>query len=235
MQIFAKLLGPLLGYIYSMVSNYPLSIVLFTIFIKVLLMPLTYKQIKSMKDIQKIQPELQKIQDKYKNDKEMLNVKTMELYKEYKVNPFDSCLPMVIQLPILMGMYISMQKPMLYVFNTPALQEVGKLALSQTFFWVHNLSAPDSMHNIFANMDFMKSIPGILPILASVLTYFQTKTMGNTGGQDNQTMRTMNIMMPLMILYFGITMSAGLMLYWVVSTLFQIVQQVLMTRLTREG
>lgn len=234
MTIVAEVLGPLLGYIFSLVGSYALAIVLFTILIKLLLMPLTYKQIVAMKEMQKIQPELKKIQDKYHNDKETLNIKTMELYKEHKVNPFASCLPILVQMPILLGMFDALRNPMKFVFNNPAIHDLGQAAISTKFLWMQNLTLPDTMYNLMQTSDFFKTLPGILPFLAAILTYLQTKTMNTAGQSDNPTMRTMNIMMPLMILYFGITMSAGLTLYWVVSTLFQIVQQVVMTRLTKE-
>ncbi len=234
MKIVAEVLGPVLGYIFSMVGNYALAIVLFTILIKLLLMPLTYRQIVAMKEMQKIQPELKKIQDKYHNDKETLNIKTMELYKEHKVNPFASCLPVIVQMPILLGMFDALRDPMKFVFNNPAIHDLGQTAISTPFLWMQNLTVPDTMYNLMQASEFYRTLPGVLPFLAAILTYLQTKTMGTAGQADNPTMRTMNIMMPLMILYFGVTMSAGLTLYWVVSTLFQIVQQVVMTRLTRE-
>lgn len=235
MSIVAELLGPVLGYIFSVVENYALSIVLFTILIKLFLMPLTYRQIVAMKEMQKIQPELKKLQDKYHNDKETLNIKTMELYKEHKVNPFASCLPILVQMPILLGMFEALRDPMKFVFTNPAIRELGQAAITTPFLWMQNLTVPDTMYNLMQTSEFYKSMPGVLPFLAAALTYLQTKTMNTAGQADNPTMRTMNIMMPLMILYFGITMSAGLTLYWVVSTLFQIVQQVVMTRLTKEA
>lgn len=234
MTIVAEVLGPLLGYIFSIVGSYALAIVLFTIVIKLLLMPLTYKQIVAMKEMQKIQPELKKIQDKYHNDKETLNIKTMELYKEHKVNPFASCLPILVQMPILLGMFDALRDPMKFVFTNPAITELGQAAISTKFLWMQNLTVPDTMYNLMQASDFYKTLPGVLPFVAAGLTFLQTKTMNTAGQADNPTMRTMNIMMPLMILYFGITMSAGLTLYWVVSTLFQIIQQVVMTRLTKE-
>lgn len=235
MNIVAEVLGPVLGYIFSMVGNYALAIVLFTILIKLLLMPLTYRQIVAMKEMQKIQPELKKIQDKYHNDKETLNIKTMELYKEHKVNPFASCLPVLVQMPILLGLFNALREPMKFVFTNPAIKELGQTAISTPFLWMQNLTVPDTMYNLIQTSDFFKTMPGVLPFLAALLTFLQTKTMGTNAQSDNPTMRTMNIMMPLMILYFGITMSGGLTLYWVVSTLFQIVQQIVMNRLTREA
>lgn len=235
MKIFAEVLGPVLGYIFGVVGNYPLAIVLFTILIKLILMPLAYKQITSMKEMQKIQPELKKLQDKYQNDKETLNIKTMELYKEHKVNPFASCLPLLIQMPILLGMFEALRSPLIYVFKSPEIVELGKAAISTQFLWMENLTVPDTMYNLINASEFYRSLPGVLPFIAAALTFLQSKTMNTAGQADNPTMRTMNIMMPMMILYFGITMSAGLTLYWVVSTSFQIVQQVVMTRLTREA
>ena len=83
------------------VGNFGVSIIVVTILIKIALLPLTLKQDKSMKEMKKIQPELEKLKEKYANDKQMLNIKTMELYKEHKVNPLGGCLPLLLQLPIL--------------------------------------------------------------------------------------------------------------------------------------
>ena len=87
------------------VGNFGVSIIIVTILIKIALLPLTLKQDKSMKEMKKIQPELEKLKEKYANDKQMLNIKTMELYKEHKVNPLGGCLPLLLQLPILFALF----------------------------------------------------------------------------------------------------------------------------------
>jgi YidC/Oxa1 family membrane protein insertase len=204
--LISKALGSLLFYIYTLVDNYAISIILFTVVVKLVLLPLTFNQIKQTKKMQKLQPEIKKLQEKYKNDKEKLNVKTMELYKEHKVNPVGGCLPMLIQLPILFGLFGALRKPEVYVFpNSPELLEK---ATNASFLWLPNLIDPD---------------PIILPLIAAITTYLSMNTM-NTGEQP-QSMKTMNLILPLMILWWGRSFPAGLTLYWVISNLFQMAQQ----------
>lgn len=118
-DIIAKPLGMLLYFIYNTIAfhNYGLSLVFFTIIIKLALLPLTLKQLKSTAKMQEIQPELQKIQQRYKNDKEKLNQEMMKLYQEKGVNPAGGCLPMLVQLPILFALFYVIRKPLTYMFG----------------------------------------------------------------------------------------------------------------------
>ncbi len=118
-DFIAKILGQLLYFIYNTIAfhNYGLSLVFFTIIIKLALLPLTIKQLKSTQKMQEIQPELQKIQQRYKNDKEKLNQEMMKLYQEKGVNPAGGCLPMLIQLPILFALFYVIRKPLTYMFG----------------------------------------------------------------------------------------------------------------------
>ncbi|NLN64617.1 MAG: membrane protein insertase YidC [Clostridiaceae bacterium] len=118
-DLIAKVLGQLLYIIYNTIAfrNYGLSLVLFTILIKLALLPLTIKQLKSTAKMQEIQPELQKIQQRYKNDKEKLNQEMMKLYQEKGVNPAGGCLPMLFQLPILFALFYVIRKPLTYMFG----------------------------------------------------------------------------------------------------------------------
>lgn len=118
-DFIAKILGQLLYFIYNNIAfhNYGLSLVFFTIIIKLALLPLTIKQLKSTQKMQEIQPELQKIQQRYKNDKEKLNQEMMKLYQEKGVNPAGGCLPMLIQLPILFALFYVIRKPLTYMFG----------------------------------------------------------------------------------------------------------------------
>ncbi|MBS4539310.1 membrane protein insertase YidC [Clostridium sp. D2Q-11] len=224
MDIFARPLGFLVEYIYKVVSGanldfrsfsaYAISIIIATIIVKFILLPLTLKQTKSMKNMQSIQPKLQELQKKYKNDKETLNVKTMELYKEHKVNPFGGCLPLLIQFPIIIGFFNVLRNPIKYVFENEAAYE----AINKSFLWIDNLKDPDLW---------------ILPIIAGLTTYFQSKMMAPSGGGDEKaqsTQKTMTTIMPIMILFFARSVPAGLALYWVVSNTFQIVQQFIINR-----
>ncbi len=219
-------IGLLLGTLYEFTSNYGISIILMTIIVKLLLFPLTQAQTKSQKSMSEIQPLIQEINKKYKNDKEKQTEETLKLYKEHKVNPVAGCLPMLIQLPIIFALFGVLREPLKYVFkgNTALFEQ----ATSQTFLWITDFSKPDTLGAIL-NFDFANSLPGLLPIIAAVLTYLQFTTMNSnpTTGNDatNKTMQSMKLFMPLMILWFGMRMAAGLTLYWGVSTGFQILQQ----------
>ena len=176
-------------------GSYGLAIILLTIIVKVALYPLTVKQIKSMKAMQEIQPELQKLQDKYKNNPQMMQMKLAELYKDKGVNPLAGCLPLLIQMPILMGMYYA-----LYNFD------YGGAAPS--FMWLPSLSETDPTY--------------ILPVLAAATTLIQQKISVT---QETQQTRILSIVMPLFIGWLSLTFPSGLVLYWVTMNVVQIVQQ----------
>ena len=132
------------------VGNFGVSIIVVTILIKIALLPLTLKQDKSMKEMKKIQPELEKIKEKYANDKQMLNIKTMELYKEHKVNPLGGCLPLLLQLPILFALFGVLRS--------------GIIPADSSFLWL-KLTDKDPYY--------------ILPILNGAVSFFQQKLMGS--------------------------------------------------------
>lgn len=205
----AKPLGMLLNVLYSAVGNYGIAIILFTIVIKLLLVPLTFKQLQSTKKMAEIQPQLKEIQAKYKDNAEKLNQKTMELYQKHKINPVAGCLPLLIQMPILFGLFAVLREPGIYA------GEAILAASKEPFLWMASLNDPDKW---------------VLPILAALTTYFSIKSTSasNPQGAENQTMKTMNMVMPFMILWWGRGFPAGLCLYWVVSNLFQMIQQMVM-------
>ncbi len=232
--MIATIFGELLGFIYSFVKDYAWSIILFTLFVKLMLLPLSIAQINSTKNMSKIQPEIKKLQEKYKNDKETLNVKTMELYKEHKINPVAGCLPLLIQLPIIFGLFKTLREPLEYVFLNN--QAVASEALSKGFLWIKDLGAPDFLGPLIGvNTGLIATLPGILPIVAAVTTWIQMQMTNTSSTQDNQTMKTMAYTMPVMILLMGRTLASGLMLYWIVGNLFQIGQQYVQTHLSLKG
>ena len=132
------------------VGNFGVSIIVVTILIKIALLPLTLKQDKSMKEMKKIQPELEKLKEKYANDKQMLNIKTMELYREHKVNPLGGCLPLLLQLPILFALFGVLRS--------------GIIPADSSFLWL-KLTDKDPYY--------------ILPILNGAVSFFQQKLMGS--------------------------------------------------------
>lgn len=208
----ARPLGALLKLIFDLTNNYGLSIILFTVVVKLLTVPLTLKQTKSMKELQEIQPKLKKLQEKYKNDKEQLNIKTMELYKEHNISPFGGCLPLLIQFPIIIGLFAALREPGVYVFQSQAAYE----SINTSFLWLSNLAIPDPY------------LWG-LPLLAGLTTYLSSVTM-STGAPADQNQKIMTYFMPIMIFWWGKSFPAGLTLYWVVSNVFQTVQQLIIKR-----
>ncbi len=209
MNLISSLLGQVLRIIFEFVHHYGLSIILFTIVVKVLLLPLTIKQTKSMKAMQDIQPKIQEIQNKYKSKPEKQNQEIMKLYQEAKINPMAGCLPLLIQFPILIGLYNVLREPVKYgVFAN----EAARVAADTGFLWVPSLSAPD------------KTL--ILAILAGVTTFI-TQMLVMPKDQQQGSMKFMTYFMSFMMFWWGITFPAGLTLYWTASNLFQLAQHYL--------
>ena len=183
-------------------ANYGIAIILMTILVKALMYPLTAKQVRSMKAMQELQPALKKLQKDYKNNPQLLQQKMAELYKESGVNPLAGCLPLLIQMPILMGVYYC-----LYGYSYSG---------DPTFLWLTSLSDTDPLY--------------VLPILSALTTYIQQKQTMANNGQDNQQMKIMSYMMPLFIGWISLNFPSGLVVYWVTMNLCQIAQQWYMFR-----
>ena len=176
-------------------GSYGLAIILLTVIIKILLYPLTAKQIKSMKAMQELQPELKKLQEKYKDNPQVMQQKLAALYQKAGVNPLAGCLPMLIQMPILMGMYYAL-------FNF----DYG--GAEPSFLWLPSLSQTDSTY--------------ILPFLSALTTFLQQKMTMMEGTPQTKTLM---IIMPIFIGWISLNFPAGLVLYWVTMNIVQIVQQ----------
>ena len=183
-------------------ANYGIAIILMTILVKALMYPLTAKQVRSMKAMQELQPALKKLQKDYKNNPQLLQQKMAELYKEAGVNPLAGCLPLLIQMPILMGVYYC-----LYGYSYSG---------DPTFLWLTSLSDTDPLY--------------VLPILSALPTYIQQKQTMANNGQDNQQMKIMSYMMPQFIGWISLNFPSGLVVYWVTMNLCQIAQQWYMFR-----
>ncbi|MUK88134.1 YidC family membrane integrase SpoIIIJ [Ornithinibacillus sp. L9] len=190
---FAELFNPV---------NFGLAIVLVTIIIRLVLLPLNVKQIKSSKAMQDIQPELKELQKKYSskdaNTQQKLQQETMALFQKHGVNPLAGCLPIFVQMPILIAIYHA-------IMRTTEIQ-------THSFLWFE-LGAPDPYF--------------ILPLVAGAATWFQQKLMmaGSPAAQNPQMM-VMLYVMPIMIGVFAIFFPAALALYWVVGNIFMVVQTI---------
>ena len=203
--VIAKPMGLLLDLLYGFIGNYGISIIIFTVFVKLCLYPLYIKQTKSTAMMSEMQPKIKALQNKYGNDQE----KMQELYKEEKFNPMGGCLPMLIQMPIIMGLFALLRNPMRYITKDSMI-----FAFHEPFLWIKDLSQPD---------------PWILPIIAGVATFiaFTMNRMLQDTGSDaaNQSaamMKMMQYIFPIMILWMARSFPAGLALYWAVSQIIQI-------------
>ena len=234
----------LLTILYGFTHNYGVAIILLTIFIRLILYPLMQKQMVSMREMQKIQPLMKAVQDKYKNDKERLNKELMALYKEHKVNPMSGCLPLLIQMPILILLFQTLREFKYYIPNTETIDggflwianqvEIIKDGLPEI---VGGLAAPEQLIGLGDGI-FGLSYIGILPFLVGGSMYIQQKmtstggAAGKDGGSSAQTQKMMTIMMPLMIGFMSFSLPSGLTLYWFTSTLLGIGQQYLINKKT---
>lgn len=194
-----------LRYLYFLFGSYGIAIIAFTIITRLVLLPLSLQQIRSSKAMQELQPKLQALQKKYAKDKEALSRETMKLYREHGVNPLSGCLPMLIQLPIWIGLYSAL----INLSQTPE--------FANPFLWIENLAKAPNM---------ARPLDWILPILTVVSQWVVQKMMTPpTQDPQQQAMSSMMMFMPIMFGFFAFQVPAGLVLYWVASNLFSIVQQ----------
>ena len=294
--LITKPMGFIIEHIYNLVANYGLAIIIFTIIIKMILIPLNIRSQKAMRKQQKVQPVIAELQKKYANDQEKLQREMMKLYKENNISMTGGCLPMLIQFPILIGLYQVIQRPLSYLIGVDwsldavvnevyrlrdamvnlgynlgnyaeatvdMIKKTGQIQLSKwaeivgtngtalegvsggTHPWVINFNffgldlsnAPSAAFSKIMALDFSDwSLIALLiiPILAVVAAVVSMKITQAQSGQnktnsDNnqaaQMSKTMSWMMPVMTGFFTITLPAGLGLYWIISSVVQIVQQ----------
>lgn len=185
-----------LEFLYGLTRNYGVAIILLTILIRLVLYPFTWKQTKAMEEMKALQPKVKELEAKYKGKPEEYQKRLMELYREHKVNPLGGCLPLLLQLPFIYALF-----NVLRTFQFTA----------EKFLWLGNLSKPDPYY--------------ILPILAGVTTYIQSKQV-----QTDASQNVMNLIMPVFMTWISISFPAGIALYFVVTNLFSIGQQYLISR-----
>lgn len=208
MGLLAKPLGWLLTFLYDLVGNYGICLIIVTLIVKLALYPVYKKQIFSTAGMMDIQPKMQELQRKYANDKETLNQKMAELYKEEGFNPMGGCLPMIVQMFVIMGLFGLLRNPMLYIAD-----ESMYFAIHEKFLWIQDLSQPDLW---------------ILPIAAGVATFFsfwmnqQTNPNANSAAGGNIMNVIMKYFFPIMIVWLARTYPSGLAIYWFMSQFIQI-------------
>ncbi len=210
--------------LYQTVSFYDfgIAIIVLTVLIRFILYPVSQKGIRSQKEMFAIQPQIKKIQEQFKDNKEEQMKRVMALYKENKVNPFSGCLPILVQLPILIALY--------WVF----ISGFEENSLNNLYSFIHN---PGSINNIFLGfINIAEKHNIVLALLAGAFQFWQSKMVldQQTKGQTKKSMqgdfsstmsKQMTYMMPVMTVLISYTLQAGLALYWITTTLFTIAQQ----------
>ena len=206
MGIIAKPLGWLMTWLYGMIGNYALVIIIITTVVKFALYPVYKNQILTTANMADMQPKIQEIQRKYANDKETMNQKLAEFYQEENYNPAKGCMPMIVQMVVIMALFAVLRNPMTYITN-----EEMYFAIHESFLWIKDLSQPDLW---------------ILPILAGVFTFLSQwlnkLTNPTMQGSSNMMMTMMMYFFPIMILWLSRSYPSGLALYWFVGQFIQV-------------
>lgn len=210
MDVLSGIMTVFMDYCYEFTQtlgypSYGIAIILLTIIIKLVLAPLTAKQIRSMEGMQTLQPRIKELQKKYKGNQKKMQEEMSKLYKEMDVNPLSGCLPLIIQMPFLIAIFYALRE---YPYDTAY----------ESFLWLPSLGQADPTY--------------ILPVLSAVSTYFIQKQMSGTQVATSEAQakqqKIMGILMPLFIGWISLTFPSGLVIYWVVSNVFQWAQQFLM-------
>ena len=207
-----------MNFLYRYIPNYGIAIILLTIFIKILLWPLGNKSYKSMNQMKKMQPLMTDIRERFKDDKQKMNLELMSLYKTYKVNPLGGCLPTLAQIPVFFAFY-----RMLY--------QAVELRHAPFGGWITDLSAPDRLFNFGFQIPFMQPPIGI-PVLTIVMgaSMFWQQKMQPPMGDPAQA--KMMMLMPVVFTVIFVNFSSGLVLYWLVNNILGILQQYYVSKKT---
>lgn len=240
--MFSLLTEPLLKillFLYGLLGNsFGLALIVLTVLIRLLLLPLTLPALKSARKIQELQPELEELKKKYKNDKTRLAQEQLKLYQKHGASPASGCLPQIVQIVILIALYQVFRK----VLTGEVTQEIN------TSFWYLDLTQPDRI-NLPLTLEFfnfqIKSLPGILLIATVIAQFLTSKIMyaptrataaraQKTPSQQDDLAAAMQTQMlyfmPLMTLIIGLSFPSGLVLYWLTFSLFMLIQQLLMQK-----
>ncbi len=204
----AKPLLYFLKFIYKFTNNYGIAIIVLTIIIKIAFWPLAHKSAKSMKTMQKLQPRLKKLKEKYGNDSERLNKELLQLYKTYKVNPMSGCLPMLLQIPVFFALY-------------KVLLQAVELRHAPFFMWINDLSAPDRLMIPGVHIPMIDGIP-VLTILMGASMWWQQRL---TPASLDPTQAKLMQFLPVIFTFMFLTFPSGLVLYWLVNNVLSVAQQ----------
>lgn len=202
--VLAKPLLYALKFFNSYVGNYGVAIIIITVILKVFFFPLTHKSYKSMKGMQKIQPEMTKLREKYKDDRDTMNKEVMALYREHKVNPMGGCLPMIVQIPVFFALY-------------KALMFSIELRHAPFFLWVTDLADKDPYY--------------VTPVIMGVTMFIQQKM---TPSNMDPIQQKVMLALPVVFTFMFLSFPSGLVLYWLVNNILTIGQQMYINKLVAD-
>ncbi|MFT5697275.1 MAG: YidC/Oxa1 family membrane protein insertase [Desulforhopalus sp.] len=211
-DVIAKPALWLLNTFYGVFHNYGIAIILVTVLFKAAFWPISQKGMKSMKNMQKLQPKMAKLKEKYKGDPTKMNQEVMSLYKTYKVNPLGGCLPMVLQIPVFFALY----KVLLLSIE---------LRHAPFMLWITDLSAPDRLYIGF-DLPYLGGLP-VLTLLMGASMFFQQKLTPTTA---DPTQAKIMMFLPVVFTFMFLNFASGLVLYWFINNLLSILQQVIINR-----
>lgn len=213
---------------YAWTSDYGWSIILLTVAMRVILLPLTIKSTKSTYEMQRIQPKLKELQQKYKNNKEKLQEETLKFYQENKVNPFGGCLPLLLQMPVLFALFRVLsgtgKNPGPFLRHIAGLPEAAQEAARR--FWIVLPDLTKSPGAIYGAEGLVAALPYLAFVVLFALSVYLPQRMMTKEKQQQQ----IGLYMAAMFLFFGWSSPAGVLLYWVTSSILQVAQQWAMMR-----
>lgn len=216
-----KFLIKILNFFYSVTHNYGVSILMLTLLVKSLLFPLTKKSQVSMYRMQKLQPDINKLKEKYKHDKQKMGQEQMALFKKQGVNPMGGCLPMLLQLPVFFALFRTLQISF-------------EMRQAPFIFWINDLSRPDTLTHLPFSLPILGNMLNILPIIMTITQFIQTRMMPKSSDPQQQAQQKMMAFMPLIFAFILYSMPSGLTLYWTTSTLLSIGEQLLIRRIVKK-
>lgn len=216
-DFISQILLQSLGFFYRFVHNWGWAIVILSLAVYFILYPLTLKQMRSMKEMQALQPHIEEIRKAYKDDAQKQNKEIMELYRKHKVNPLGGCLPLLLQMPIFFALYQALMR---------------SVALKgASFLWIKDLSEPDRLFMLPVSLPVLGNEINILPIVMTIGMFIQQKiSLVSTSSASAEQQRLMMIIMPLMFGLIFYHMPAGLVLYWFINSALMLLYQFRISR-----
>lgn len=219
----SKALLYFLNIVYKAVPNYGVSIIILTIIIKAMLFPLTRKSQLSMFRMQQLQPMISQLKEKYKHDKQRQGKEQVQLFKKYRVNPMSGCLPMLLQLPVFIALFRTLQLSF-------------EMRQAPFMLWINDLSRPDTLLYLTFSIPFIGNALNILPLIMTGASFAQMKIMPKAPATDPQakTQQKMMSFMPIMFAFILYHMPSGLTIYWTTSTILSIIESILIRKSTKK-